>query len=114
MVVNSQTIKGFKDFVGVEALKRKEMINIIEEQFELYGFEIAETPIIESEKFVKGENSEDEAVRDVFKLKDRGKRELALRFEFTFQLKRLAKNQKLPFKRYQIGYNFLKTCTCTN
>jgi histidyl-tRNA synthetase len=45
-------------------------------------------------------------VRDVFKLQDRGKRNLALRYEFTFQLKRLAKNKKLPYKRYQISYNF--------
>ena len=29
-----------------------------------------------------------------------------MRYEFTFQLKRIAKNKKLPYKRYQIGYNF--------
>ena len=29
-----------------------------------------------------------------------------MRYEFTFQLKRIAKKQKLPYKRYQIGYNF--------
>jgi histidyl-tRNA synthetase len=45
-------------------------------------------------------------VRDVFKLEERGKRKLALRYEFTFQLKRLAKNQKLPYKRFQIGVVF--------
>jgi len=52
---------------------------------------------------VKGENSEDEAVSDIFRLKDRGKRNLALRYEFTFQLKRLMKNKKLPYRRYQVG-----------
>ena len=31
---------------------------------------------------------------------------MALRYEFTFQLKRLAKNKKLPYKRYQIGEVF--------
>ncbi len=36
----------------------------------------------------------------------RGERKLALRYEFTFQLKRLAQNKKLPFKRYQIGTVF--------
>jgi len=79
---------------------------IIQRQFELYGFEPAETPTIEFEKFVSGENINDEAVRDIFRLVDRGKRKLALRYEFTFQLKRIAKNQRLPYKRFQIGSVF--------
>ena len=105
-MVKTQTVKGFQDFVGAAALKRESIRKIILEQFELYGFEPAESPVIEFEEIVKGDNSGDEAVRDVFKLTDRGKRKLALRYEFTFQLKRLAKNQKLPYKRFQIGYNF--------
>jgi histidyl-tRNA synthetase len=102
-MVKTQIVKGFRDFVGDDAAKRVKIQNVIREQFELYGFEPAETPVVEFEEFVKGDNSGDEAVRDVFKLEDRGKRELALRYEFTFQLKRLAKNQKLPYKRFQIG-----------
>ncbi|MBU4116795.1 MAG: ATP phosphoribosyltransferase regulatory subunit, partial [Nanoarchaeota archaeon] len=101
--MKTDLVKGFKDYAGKEAQKRAQIKNIIVETFEQYGFEPAETPIIEYEEFVKGNNSQDEAVRDVFKLKDRGKRKLALRYEFTFQLKRLAKNKKLPYKRYQIG-----------
>jgi histidyl-tRNA synthetase len=101
-----KTVKGFADFVGADALKRERMKDIIRRQFELYGFEPAETPIIEGRDFVVGDNKEDGAVRDVFKLEDRGERKLALRYEFTFQLKRIAKNQKLPFKRYQIGSIF--------
>ncbi len=101
-----ETVKGFRDFLGEEAVKRKLILDKIREIFELYGFEPAETPIIEYEEFVKKENQEDDAVRDIFKLKDRGGRKLALRYEFTFQLKRISKNKKLPFKRYQIGYNF--------
>jgi histidyl-tRNA synthetase len=101
-----ETVKGFKDVTGQEAEKKAIIIEVIRQTFERYGFQPTETPIIEYEKFVKGENQNDEAVRDIFKLKDRGNRKLALRFEFTFQLKRLAKNQKLPYKRYQIGNNF--------
>ena len=104
--MKTQTAKGFNDYTGAEALKRAKIIEIIKKQFELFGFEPAETPIIEFEEFVKGNNEQDEAVRDIFKLEDRGKRKLALRYEFTFQLKRIAKNQKLPYKRYQIGANF--------
>lgn len=104
--MSSETIKGFQDFLGEDARKRERMVDLIRNQFKLFGFEPAETPIIENEEFVRGKNQNDNAVRDVFSLEDRGKRKLALRFEFTFQLKRIAKNQKLPYKRYQIGYVF--------
>ncbi|MEK6945477.1 MAG: ATP phosphoribosyltransferase regulatory subunit [Nanoarchaeota archaeon] len=96
-------VKGFRDYVGEEAEKREDIRKIIVGAFERYGFEPAETPIIEFEEFVKGDNPNDEAVSDIFKLKDKGERNLALRYEFTFQLKRIAKNKKLPYKRYQIG-----------
>ena len=101
-----ETVKGFQDYIGEEALKREKAKEIIIRNFKLYGFEPAEAPIIEQEEFVKGENEFDEAVSDIFKLKDKGERKLALRYEFTFQLKRLAKNKKLPYKRYQVGEVF--------
>jgi len=105
-MVKTNTVKGFQDFIGTEALKRAKIKKIIREQFELYGFEPAETPTIEFEEFVKGDNEKDEAVSEIFKLSDRGKRKLALKYESTFQLKRIAVNQKLPYKRYQIDRVF--------
>ena len=99
-------VKGFKDYTGEEAEKRANIRKIIISNFERYGFRPAETPVIEYESFVKGDNPNDEAVSDIFRLKDKGKRKLALRYEFTFQLKRLMKNQKLPYKRYQLGEVF--------
>jgi histidyl-tRNA synthetase len=102
----TEVVKGFRDFSGEDARKRSQVKRVVEDTFQLYGFEPAETPVIEQEGFVRGDNADDEAVSDVFKLKDRGKRELALRYEFTFQLKRLARNKKLPYKRYQIGEVF--------
>jgi len=112
--MTSETVKGFRDFLGEEAEKREKIKEILIKNFKLYGFEPAETPIIEYEDFVKGENASDEAVSDTFKLKDKGNRELALRYEFTFQLKRIANNKKLPFKRYQIGEVFRDEPTGTN
>src|SRR3989338_1957305 len=105
-MTNTDPVKGFKDYSGKEAIKREEIRKILVETFERYGFEPVETPIVEQEEFVRGENVSDEAVSDIFKLQDKGKRNLALRYEFTFQLKRLMKNKKLPYKRYQIGEVF--------
>jgi len=101
-----ESIKGFKDYTGEEAKKRAEIKKILVETFEKYGFEPAETPVIEAEEFVRGENANDEAVSDIYTLEDKGKRKLALRYEFTFQLKRLMQNKKLPYKRYQLGEVF--------
>jgi len=109
-----EPIKGFRDFSGKEAEKRAEIRKIIVETFERYGYEPAETPIIESEEFVKSGNQNDEAVSDIFKLQDKGKRKLALRYEFTFQLKRLMRNKKLPYKRYEIGPVFRDEPTASN
>lgn len=110
----NETVKGFQDYIGEEALKREKIKNILEETFKLYGFEPAETPIIEYEEFVKGDNEYDEAVSNIFKLKDKGERVLALRYELTFQLKRLSQNKKLPYKRYQIGEVFRDEPTSSN
>jgi len=103
--MNTSNVKGFNDYTGIEAEKRSAIKKIIAETFEKYGFEPTETPIIEYEEFVKSQETQgnDEAISDIFKLNDKGKRNLALRYEFTFQLKRLAQNKKLPYKRYQIG-----------
>ncbi|MGY4884416.1 MAG: histidine--tRNA ligase [Nanobdellota archaeon] len=101
-----ETVKGFKDYTGEEARKRAAIKKILVDTFEKYAFEPAETPIVEYREFVQGENKQDEAVSDIFKLKDKGERDLALRYEFTFQLRRLMQGKKLPYKRYQIGEVF--------
>ena len=100
-----ETVKGFKDVTGEDALKREKIKEILVNNFGLYGYEPAETPTIEYEKFMK-DNENDEVISDIFRLKDKGKRDLALRYEFTFQLKRISKNKRLPYKRYQIGSVF--------
>ncbi|MBT3398005.1 phosphoribosyl-AMP cyclohydrolase [archaeon] len=96
-------VKGFKEFTGEEARKREAIRKILVESFELYGFEPADAPVVEYRDFVKGDNESDEAVSDVFKLTDKGGRDLALRYEMTFQLKRLMQGKKRPYKRYAIG-----------
>lgn len=98
-----ESVKGFNDYYGEEANKRAVIVEIVKGVLERYGFQPAETPVIEYEEFVRGENKEDEAVSDVYRLKDKGGRNLALRYEFTFQLKRLMNNKKLPYRRFEIG-----------
>ena len=89
-------------------MKRAAIKKIVEKYYKLYGFLPVETPLIEFDELMKPESlaneQEDEAVADRFRLQDRGGRNLGLRYEFTFQLARIFKenpNIKLPFKRYR-------------
>jgi len=111
MKIEVDTVKGFQDFLPPQSLKRDAVKKIIEEQFKLHGFVPIETPIIEFEELMKPDSldEEDEAISDRFRLQDRAGRKLGLRYEFTFQLARIFKqnpNIKLPFRRYQIGEVF--------
>lgn len=106
-------VKGFQDFLPPESLKRKEIKKIVETVFNEYGFIPIETPLVEYDETMKSDTlpaeEEDEAISDRFRLKDKGGRNLGLRYEFTFQLARILKQNptlKMPFKRYQIGEVF--------
>jgi len=105
----TELVKGFRDILPDEAMKREKVRNIIAEICKKYGFLPLETPTIEYEELVKGDNELDEAVSTIYKLKDRAERKLALRYEFTFQLSRLLienPNIKLPLRKYQTGNVF--------
>src|SRR3989344_4901279 len=103
MMIDVDTVKGFQDYLPPESLKREAVKKVIEKYFKLYGFLPIETPVVEFDELMKSEalaSEQDEAVSDRFRLKDKGGRTLGLRYEFTFQLARIFKqnpNIKLPF-----------------
>lgn len=111
MIFEPDTVKGFQDFLPPESQKRVKIKEIVEKYFRLYGFLPIETPVMEFDELMRSDTlgEEDEAISDRFRLKDKGARNLGLRYEFTFQLARIFKqnpNIKIPFRRYQIGQNF--------
>ena len=107
MKIEVSTVKGFEDYLPPVSLKRAAIMDIIKNYYKLYGFLPIETPILEFDELMRPDTTtEDEAVADRFKLEDRGGRKLGLRYEFTFQLARIFKenpNIRLPFRRFQIG-----------
>ncbi len=102
-----QLPRGMRDFPPEEKLLRDEVIALLKESFELYGFSPLETPVVErwevlSAKYSGGE----EILKETFKLQDQGGRELGLRYDLTVPLARFVGMNptiKRPFKRYQIG-----------
>ena len=107
-----QTAKGVRDIPPAEKSLKNQVVKTLTEVFELYGFQPLETPILEryetlAAKFAAGEESD--ALKETFKLKDQGDRDLGLRFDLTVPLARfIAMNPtlKMPFKRYEIGRVF--------
>lgn len=102
------TPKGFRDIQPGFAQKRREVINKISPILEDNGFVPIETPTIEFAETLTGKYGDEE--RLIYKFKDRGDRELALRYDLTVPLARfVASNQNLlkpTFSRYQIGQVF--------
>lgn len=103
-MIKPQTLKGFRDFLPEEAVKRQYVVDIIRKTFELYGFEPIETPAIEYLEVFTGQIGEDEHL--FYKFEDTGGRKVALRYDQTVPTCRLIAQYPdkiiLPFKRYQI------------
>lgn len=104
--------KGTRDFPPQQKILRNEVVKKLVKVFERYGYLPIETPNIErfeilSAKFAAGEQSD--AMKEIFRFKDQGDRELGLRFDLTVPFTRfigMNPNLKMPFKRYQIGRSF--------
>tara|TARA_Y100000310_G_scaffold328702_1_gene397256 strand:+ start:77 stop:1312 length:1236 start_codon:yes stop_codon:yes gene_type:complete len=105
-----QLAKGVKDTDPEDKIVRQEVGDTLRKVFELYGYAPLETPILErydvlSAKYAGGS----EILKETFKLKDQGSRDLALRYDLTVPFCRyvgMNPNLKMPFKRYQIGRVF--------
>ncbi len=105
---NLQTLKGFRDFLPKEALKRKWLRQKLEQIFELWGYDPMETPVLEPLEIFQGQIGEDEKL--FYKFKDLGGRDVALRYDQTVPTCRVVgqygQEIALPFKRYQIQMAF--------
>lgn len=106
-----RNVKGGYDFIPQEQIIREYINNVLIETFKKYGYNSIETPIlcyydILSDKYDK----ENDILKEIYKLKDQGKRNLGLRYDLTVPFAKfiaLNKNKiKMPFKRYEIAKVF--------
>src|SRR3989344_6593776 len=99
-----QTLKGFRDFLPEEALRRAWLREQIIKVFEKWGYDPMETPTLEPLELFAGQIGEDEKM--FFKFEDPGGRQVALRYDQTVPGVRVLveyENQiTRPLKRYQI------------
>ena len=102
-----QTPKGTRDILPEDMGKLLKIKDIFRDVSERYGFVPLETPAFENFGLLSAKGGLGEAVRDeIYYFKDKGDRELGLRFDLTMPLARFVMNNPnlpKPFKRYQIG-----------
>ncbi|OGE76072.1 MAG: histidine--tRNA ligase [Candidatus Doudnabacteria bacterium RIFCSPHIGHO2_02_FULL_48_21] len=101
-----QTLKGFRDFLPGQALAREEVFKKIRAVFQKYGFLPLETPVLEYKEILSGKYGE-ESEKLMYQFKDRGERDVAMRYDLTVPLARVVAQYQndlaMPFKRYQIA-----------
>lgn len=103
--IEPKILKGFRDFLPEKQIARQNMINIIKASYETFAFEPLETPVLEYAEVLTGKYG-DEGDKLMYKFKDNGDRDVAMRYDLTIPLARVvAMNGELkkPFKRYQVS-----------
>lgn len=98
-----QTLKGFRDFLPSQMAVRNAVKKICVDTFELFGFQPIETPTLEYSSILTGKYGK-EADKLIYTFKDKGNREVGLKYDLTVPTARVLSsyNLPLPFKRYQI------------
>lgn len=103
--IEPRVLKGFRDFLPGEESPRAAMLRTIARAFETCGFAPLQTPAIEYLDILTGKYG-DEGEKLLYRFKDHGERDVALRYDLTVPLARvvaLHRDLPRPFKRYQIG-----------
>ena len=105
-----QNVKGTQDYLPEAEVTRREVRRTLEDVFIQYGCKPLETPILNytellASKYAGGA----EILEEMYTLTDRGKRNLALRYDLTIPFAKVAAMNPaipMPFKRYEIGKVF--------
>jgi histidyl-tRNA synthetase len=100
-----QTLKGFRDIGPTDLQLRNAVIAKSEALVQKYSFVPIVTPALEQAGLLLGKYGTEEKL--IYKFRDQGDRDVALRYDLTVPLARYISNNRgklnFPFKRYQIG-----------
>jgi len=105
-LIEPRLLKGFRDFLPPAETARRGLTEKIEATFRSFGFVPIDTPALEYAEILLGKGG-GETEKQVYRFKDNGDRDVALRFDLTVPFARfVAQHQAelyFPFKRYHIG-----------
>ena len=106
--IEARTLKGFSDELPERAIVRERCIEVAKRVFRDFGFAPIETPALEYSEVLLGKLDPDSEVqRQIYRFRDHGDRDVALRFDLTVPFARFAAQHRqaigMPFRRYHIG-----------
>lgn len=104
----AETPRGFRDYFGAEVTERQEMLAKIAEVYRMHGFDPLETSAVETvEALGKFLPDVDRPNEGVFGWQDEDQQWLALRYDLTAPLARVAAQYRndlpSPYRRYAMG-----------
>ena len=104
--IEPRILKGFRDSLPENEILRRKLIRVLEDTFQSFGFAPIDTPALEYSEILLGKGG-GETDAQVYRFKDHGDRDVALRFDLTVPFARFMatywREVSLPFKRYHIG-----------
>jgi len=104
--IEPKVLKGFRDFLPDAEIIRRSLIENIENICRSFGFVPIDTPAMEYAEILLGKSG-GETEKQIFRFKDNGERDVALRFDLTVPFARFVALHRadlvFPFKRYHIG-----------
>jgi histidyl-tRNA synthetase len=105
-LIKPRTLRGFRDYLPATMLERERLIETAKRIYRSYGFSPIDTPALEYTEILLGKGG-DETDKQLYRFKDNGNRDVALRFDLTIPFARFAAQHYheigTPFKRYHIG-----------
>lgn len=108
--IEIKNVKGSNDYGGDNQIIRNYISDSLRNIFEKYGYTPLDTSILCYYDLLTLKYDDDnDIVNEIYKVKDQGQRNLALRYDLTVPFTKyiaLNKEIKLPYKRYEIGKVF--------
>lgn len=105
-LIQPRTLKGFRDYPPALMIPREEILQKARQVYRSFGFSPIDTPALEYTEILLGKGGA-ESDKIIYRFKDHGDRDVALRFDLTVPFARFAAQYVpalgTPFKRYHMG-----------
>jgi histidyl-tRNA synthetase len=107
-LIEPRTLRGFRDYLPELMIPRERLLEQARRVYRSYGFAPIDTPALEYSEVLLAKIEEGaEVQKQLYRFRDNGDRDVALRFDLTVPFARFAAQHinalKLPFKRYHMG-----------
>ena len=107
-LIEPRTLRGFRDYPPELMIPRERLMEAARKTFRSYGFAPIDTPAIELTEILLAKVEDGAEIhKQLYRFKDAGDRDVALRFDLTVPLARFVSQHfttlGMPFRRYHLG-----------